>query len=98
MPAHAVSQAIAYAQKCIHECWEAQAELDDESPEHHDLDEQIKAYQDIHRFLTGDEFDGESGLDDGAPLDPDKVLAEDEPTPKPAEPSDEDEDNSDGTD
>ena len=91
MSARSIKKTVAHVQKRINECWESQALLIDEDPEYVALDEQIKAYQDVHVFLTDEEFDGEFDADDGAAIaepdpEPEEVLVKNE------EPADDDED------
>lgn len=76
MSARSIKKTVSHVQQRINECWEAQALLIDEDPEYVALDEQIKAYQDVHVFLTEEEFDGEFDADDSA------EVAEPEPEPE----------------
>ena len=83
MSSRSVKKTISHVQKRINECWESQALLADEDPEYAALDEQIKAYQDVHVFLTDEEFDGEFDEDaDSSTAEPDQepeeVLVKDE--------------------
>lgn len=94
MPAHSVKKIVAYIQRCIQECWQAQASLDEEEPDFKTLDSQIQAYQDIHTHITGEEFDGELSPDDGGETEVDeteKVVLESEST------DDDDDDDTDET-
>jgi hypothetical protein len=75
MPAKSVKSTLSYIQQAIRDCWEAQANLDDDDDEFKSLDSQIKAYQDLHTYLTDEEY--VDGSDD--------VAITDEPTQEPEE-------------
>lgn len=98
MPAKSVKSTLAYIQQAIRDCWEAQANLDEDDEEFKSLNSQIKAYQDLHTYLTDEEY--VDGSDD--------VAITDEPTQEPEEvleahedaetEEDDDEDDTDGDD
>ena len=95
MSARSIKKTVAHVQQRINECWEAQALLIEEDPEYVALDEQIKAYQDVHVFLTEEEFDGEFDSDDGTAIaepdpEPEEVLVKNEDTDDDEEETDED--------
>lgn len=62
-----------FVQECIEGCWAAQkAMIDEQSDEYKALTARVEAFQEVHVFLTDDEYDGSS-----------EVLPDDEsPTPE----------------
>jgi hypothetical protein len=74
-----IKKTVTHIQRLINECWDAQALLSDDDPDYIALDNQIKAYQDVHVFLTDGEFDGEFSPDESeSGLEPGEVLVKHE--------------------
>lgn len=93
-----IKQTVSYIQKAIIECWESQKLLEEDSSEYKALDHQISAYQDVYKFLTDEEFDGEDeddevavGTDQESEQLPGSVLKKQDEDPDESEDGDEDE-------
>jgi hypothetical protein len=87
-----------FVQECIENCWAGQkAMIDEESDDYKALTARVEAFQEVHVFLTDDEYDGSSEVlpDDESPIpgedDEPKVVVvddeeeeddEEEPTPE----------------
>jgi len=60
-----------FVQECIESCWAAQkAMIDEQSDEYKALNARVEAFQEVHVFLTDDEYDGSSEVlpDDDGPI------------------------------
>lgn len=78
MRSKSLKTTLSYVQQAIKDCWEAQANLDDDSEEFKSLTSEIKAYQDIHFYLSGEEYSGDDSegvsVVEDIPVESDDVL------------------------
>jgi len=77
-----------FVQECIESCWASQkAMIDEQSDEYKALTARVEAFQEIHVYLTEDEYDG--GSSEVLPDDESPIPEEDD---EPKVPVDEDAD------